>query len=150
MFKLVITSALAILTLQVFSQNNPINSKDFLNTSINTCLNTCIPNTTKNLEILKKDSIKIKYTTDKWIYINVNSKWIKNNFQKGKLNSFYYEFSNPQALTDSAIVRHKINLVHQGNNLDTSYTGKGVIIGIVDQGIDFNHPDFKFSNGKTR
>lgn len=150
MFKLVITSALAILTLQVFSQNNPINSKDFLNTSINTCLNTCIPNTTKNLEILKKDNIKIKYTTDKWIYINVNSKWIKDNFQKGKLNSFYYEFSNPQALTDSAIVRHKINLVHQGNNLDTSYTGKGVIVGIVDQGIDYNHPDFKFSNGKTR
>ena len=48
-------------------------------------------------------------------------------------------------------MKHRINLAQQGlSGVDTSHTGKGVVVGIVDQGIDFNHPDFKFPNGKTR
>ena len=35
---------------------------------------------------------------------------------------------------------------HNGLNV----TGKGVIIGFVDTGIDFKHPDFKFSNGTSK
>ena len=31
-----------------------------------------------------------------------------------------------------------------------SYTGKGVIVGIVDSGIDLNHPDFKHPDGTSR
>lgn len=150
MFRHLLSALITLLSFQFLSQNLPINSNDFLNSKNNFQINTCIPNSIKNLELLKKDKINIKYVTEKWIYINTTSSWIKDNVKKGRLNDFYIEFSNPQALTDSAIVRHKINLVHQGHNLDTSYTGKGVIIGIVDQGIDFNHPDFKFQNGKTR
>ena len=36
------------------------------------------------------------------------------------------------------------------NNLPEAYTGKGVIVGIIDQGIDFNHAAFRNADGTSR
>ena len=36
------------------------------------------------------------------------------------------------------------------NNFDRNLTGKGVIIAILDSGIDFRHPDFIDDNGNSR
>ncbi len=54
-------------------------------------------------------------------------------------------------LTDTAIIVNCVLPIHNGDApLDTSYLGDGVIMGIVDYGIDITHPDFKLSNGETR
>ncbi len=56
-----------------------------------------------------------------------------------------------QPLTDTAIIVNCVLPVHNGDApLDTSYKGDGVIMGIIDYGIDINHDDFKKSNGETR
>lgn len=40
--------------------------------------------------------------------------------------------------------------VQAGTGLDTPYTGKGVIVGVIDQGFQYNHIAFTDSEGKSR
>jgi len=133
-----------------FNQKSYLRFEDYLKENPTALTSFTIPNTNSNKSILVKENVKIKYETDNWIFIQSTPDWINMQRLKGTIDKFYFEFAPPVALGDSAIFRHKINLVHQGVSLDTSYTGKGVIVGIVDEGIDFNHPDFQLSNGKTR
>lgn len=51
---------------------------------------------------------------------------------------------------DKARVVSHVDEVHQGVGLDRPYTGKGVIIGALDTGIDFNHTLFNDKDGNTR
>lgn len=44
----------------------------------------------------------------------------------------------------------KVDLIHQGVDLPQAYTGKNVICGIYDQGVDPNHINFKDADGKSR
>ena len=43
---------------------------------------------------------------------------------------------------DGALLDTRANLVHQGVDLPQAYTGKNVLIGIVDWGFDYTHPMF--------
>jgi len=42
------------------------------------------------------------------------------------------------------------NAVHAGTGLETPFTGKGVIIGVIDQGFEWRHIGFLDSNNKPR
>lgn len=50
----------------------------------------------------------------------------------------------------NAIVDTNTNLVQAGTGLSQSYTGTGVIVGIIDDGFDYTHSNFKDSNGNLR
>lgn len=56
-----------------------------------------------------------------------------------------------ELLTDTAAIQNHIVEVHDGAvPLVQPYKGDGVIVGIIDDGIDLNHLDFRKSNGDTR
>lgn len=108
-------------------------------------------NTPSNKSALASIHLPIKYESPNFIFFNASFEDLSALKSNASIKGLYFSFSRPQALADSALLKHKINWVHQGlNGIDTNYTGKGVIIGVVDQGIDFNHPDFKLNTGKTR
>ena len=64
-----------------------------------------------------------------------------------------FEFSMEPGVTlnDSARAKSRIDLVQQGvAPLPMAYDGDGVLVGIIDTGSDFRHPDFKLADGRTR
>jgi subtilisin family serine protease len=111
----------------------------------------CVPNNDETHALLDREGIEVKYSTKNWSFITTTPSWIDQKFRAGELKNYYFEFAPPMALADSAVFRHHAKEVHQGlGGLSSSYTGKDVIIGIVDQGLDWTHPDFVNEDGSTR
>lgn len=111
----------------------------------------CVANTPGTLERLLREKIAVKSVTRNWIYIQASPQWVDEAEKNGIIDQFYFENSVPVALNDMMLVTHHVTEVHNGTGgLQTPFTGKDVIIAYVDQGLDYNHPDFIDENGQTR
>ncbi len=51
---------------------------------------------------------------------------------------------------DNALTKSKVDLVHKAHNLSQRYTGKDVVIGVLDLGFDYTHPAFRDAEGNVR
>lgn len=94
---------------------------------------------------------KIKYSVNDIASVEVTA-WALAQMVTHRL-IVYAEFieANKRPLNDTMVVRNRIKPVKQGQSpLLQAYTGSNVMVGIIDTGVDFNHPDFKNSNGTTR
>ncbi len=110
-----------------------------------------LENNTKNINFLRSEGIEIKKTTENWLYITQSPEWVFKQINEHNISDFYFEYAPPTLLDDSVRVMHNVNQAHNGiPPLLEGYTGKGVIIGLVDAGLDHTHPDFTDANGKNR
>jgi subtilisin family serine protease len=56
-----------------------------------------------------------------------------------------------QPLNDTMIIRNRIKAINTGQApLPQAYDGTGVVVGIIDTGTDWRHPDFRTPGGQTR
>jgi subtilisin family serine protease len=71
--------------------------------------------------------------------------------QEPAVHFFEFSLDKGYTLNDSMRVKSRVNEVHQGNApLLQGYTGEDVVLGIIDSGLDHQHPDYQNSDGTTR
>jgi hypothetical protein len=96
-------------------------------------------------------SVKVKYRANGWTYVLAERNELYELLINGAIIRLYREPALSAALLDDSMRHtHFVNQVHQGLNLETPFTGQGVIMGYVDNGLDVRHYDFRNSDGTTR
>lgn len=134
-----------------FSQSHKFGFQELLEKSPHSTSTFCVSNNEETKLLLQKDRILIKYASTNWLFISSTADWIDKKTKSKELKNYYFEFAPPVALADSALVAHYVKPVHDGSGgLQINYLGENTIIGYVDQGIDWNHPDFIDDFGDTR
>lgn len=95
--------------------------------------------------------VKVNYYSGNIASVRTNLNSISNLLQSKLIKYIEYRPAHPKTMNDTAMLKNRIKPVKQGMApLSQAYDGTGVIVGIIDTGVDFNHPDLKDASGNTR
>lgn len=102
-------------------------------------------------DYLKGQGRPIKGQVKNLIYTNLSISEIKFLAKQNFVEGFEWEWGRKQLMNDTMLVKNKVEEVHSGMApLPQAYTGKGVISGVIDTGIDPLHRDFQNLDSSTR
>lgn len=94
---------------------------------------------------------RVKMAMDKLVSVRMPIDRVRTLSAYPAVGYFEFSFEKGVALNDSMRVKSRINEIHQGlAPLPEGYDGEGVIIGVIDSGMDWQHPDFLDEEGRTR
>lgn len=94
---------------------------------------------------------QIRHSISNYVAVSLPINEIEELAKQAFVTTIPFQINTPQVLNDSMRVNSNIVPVHDGvAPLMQAYTGKDVIIGVIDTGLDFTHGDFIDSLGNTR
>jgi subtilisin family serine protease len=142
------------ISLQVFSQkslNNALKNRMFDN-SLPARFDVLIKGDISRLKNAEKTlGIRVKYYASDIACVNIDVAAIAPLIESKTAKFIEYIEPHLKPMNDTMIVRNRIKPVKLGTTpLTAAYDGTGVIVGIIDTGIDWAHPDFKDALGNTR
>lgn len=106
---------------------------------------------TKLLEAKNTFDFELLYHQNQFASITCNYKTLQNLINEKIIHYTEIPSARKRILNDTMIYRNRIKQVKLWTSpLPQAYNGEGILIGIIDSGTDFSHPDFKDSLGKTR
>lgn len=153
---------LIIISLTVLLKQNAQTQKLSAVTQLNLVQPNGLSKLGKNIKVLIEVNSNIKESSLTQLGVKIHAKinqiWsvsvpIGNMASIAQLKGINYIESSIAALPlmrDTDYVQTKTNLVHQGFNLPMAYTGKNVVVGIIDIGFDYNNPAFYDLEGNCR
>lgn len=104
-----------------------------------------------DLDLSAYGDVKIHYTSGDIFSITASLKSIKKLANDRRILRMESVQHHIQLMADTCVVRNRIKNVRLGTApLTQAYDGTGVIVGIIDSGTDFSHPDFKDASGNSR
>ena len=103
---------------------------------------------------LQKLGIEIRKQIGRMLILNVPAKSLMALGNIDEIESVRADQMN-QLMNNNAREKSKVEEVAtwekaQQHNLPQAYTGKGVLVGIIDSGMDYNHAAFRNADGSTR
>ncbi len=95
--------------------------------------------------------IKVKYFAKDFACVNLDVAAIAPLIESKTVEFIEYIEPHLKTMNDTMLIRNRIKPVKLGTTpLTAAYDGTGVIMGIIDTGIDWSHPDFDDAFGNTR
>lgn len=94
---------------------------------------------------------RVKMSLGRLVSARVPISEVRNLAASPAVERFEFSLYRGELLNDSMRVRAHVNEVQAGlAPLPQAYNGEGVVVGIIDTGVDHNHPDFENADGTTR
>lgn len=101
--------------------------------------------------IAKAHGGQVKMSMRNWVSVRMPAGRIAELNNERDVRSIDFRLGRGRTLNDSMRVKTGIDRIQAGEApLPQGYDGDDVVIGIVDTGLDFHHPDFQDSLGGTR